>query len=353
MRSLTICSTLLCTLLVSLYIQSMNFIQEKAGDAFKSKSAASFEYLHRDVVINILFPLIFNPDEYALQVNPSYFCGYHNKKVRYASLNMSNAKDLYTHERLKDLNNFGGTCRYFYMLKKEYLKKMQLVNPRKEIELLYQIPCDSYKLPPMKLLLRKQARKQPYITPLALGNNEQECYQVRLQTRQALIELIRNDPYGLFQLSQEKLLYTLVLILQFMREHNFDINEQFPGNQHLPLTTAWRSRNSAAFKLLLLAGADITKKQRFMWDGCHEHTVLDDMRYTIKSALWKYPLYEQEAIKKIHAIAIHEMATRAPTQAIVVSRQPRSGVAQKLKTAFTDFVLKKVVHVLNCQKLLS
>lgn len=225
-----------------------------------------------DIIITNICPYLFDP--YTHIFTKTTFKLFDQKdadsiKTRYKHL----IKHRYRLPNIKDLLTFGRLSKKTYELKKKYIEQFAFASINDlatlESKLLHSkyltrtVPKVSFEFP----LLQK-------ISSAIMLKQDQDI--VRATVRRALLNIINAESYcppgTCFSLCQEGILWSMLLILQFMQKHSYDINETFEHIPELPLVAACWAQNVAVVKLLLHAGVKPELKERYV-NGALKQTV--------------------------------------------------------------------------------
>lgn len=244
--------------------------------------------LEDHVILEIILPYIFHPDTHTVTIRPNIIHQIKDKdkeiKQKYPCL----WSDCSTILNLKGLLNLSVTCKKFNnLIKEKYLKKFELQKPYDAINLEYLLLNNKrYEQVRRYILLFTFSPSSDYSRKL-IEQLPNEPRELRSNVRNALTDIIQNNNGDyLFCLTQEGILFSAMLILQFMKKNDYNINERFDKREDLPLMFACEEKNVQLVKLLLCAGTDINKTMRIETGNPNfpsmDYTSLELIKHRIK-----------------------------------------------------------------------
>lgn len=204
--------------------------------------------LPRDIVLHHLYPLIFNPDDYEVIEGSS--------GLRYRTF------ESYRENRLEDLSRFARTCKHLYKLKEEYIELHKFHDPYKEAQLLYDVPWIYSKRS------TEQWRKKIYTKMQEIRNKKQAIVHDKNYKRDLYATLLtcicnNNGPNDKFHIRRDNILFTILLIIRFMRKHKYNLNKPLKKDgkdDDTPFLAAFYKYDIPIVRLLLQTGFDPDSK---------------------------------------------------------------------------------------------
>lgn len=289
--------TLPCVMLICLagYLGGVQAMEQKA-------ILHDYSKLPNDL-INEILPYLFDPYTHSFGITAFITHAPSNEMVEHAYNHVF--KEHATYCNLQGLFRFAQTCKKANLLTQEYLKKFELKSPEDVLNLKYNYLHSNYceKIRPLIFKsfpkLNSVVDKRPETT-VAWDKGHKNA--IRLGTRKILIDIIKNDctvetdnkddviPTSDFYLSHEGVLFSVMLILKFMKEHTYDINEDFADLSEFPLVVACKQKEIPLIKLLLYAGANTDIKIPVQYDTpgfpTGNYTLLDYLKNEVGMVRW-------------------------------------------------------------------